>query len=352
MMQSDRRRRKQLSHLATRCSSCGLLVLGVGLFLACGTIAEGTGGDEHLPRRAIVPFTKLVDGQQPDGLDAPFVLAEEDADLLDPSALLMGDRVVLYLARGTGETADIVRTTSPDGRHFEAGEPVLSPELDWEEGWITAPEVLRHGGVFYLWYVGGRTRTALGLATSSDGRTFTREPAPVLEVAADQRITAASVVRLGGRFTLFYGVATPNGEDDPPPTVIHRADSLDGIDWTARGQVLGGGERCANDRGDEIRCWDQTYVDAPAARVAVTPTGRTLVDLWYTGGITGNSGIGFAASFDGLRFSRFRHNPVLGDGSPERSPTVVDRGAEVLMYYADRVDDRSAIALAVHRRED
>jgi len=61
-------------------------------------------------------------------------------------------------------------------RDLSTTEPVIKPELPWEKTCAEAPTVLRHGGLYYLFYAGAYNNTPqqIGVATSRDGRKWTR----------------------------------------------------------------------------------------------------------------------------------------------------------------------------------
>ena len=56
--------------------------------------------------------------------------------------------------------------------------PLLKPDFEWEGHCIEAPTVIRHKGIWYLFYAGAynHERQQIGLATSEDGIRFTRIP--------------------------------------------------------------------------------------------------------------------------------------------------------------------------------
>ena len=54
--------------------------------------------------------------------------------------------------------------------------PFLKPDMDWEMSCIEAPTVIKHKGVWYMFYAGAynHEKQQIGLATSTDGINFTR----------------------------------------------------------------------------------------------------------------------------------------------------------------------------------
>jgi len=101
----------------------------------------------------------------------------ESANLYNPAALVDGDEVVLlYRAHAEDIVSHIGLARSSDGYHFEREpEPILSPQEDYEEFGVEDPRVAFIEGTYYLTYTGWDRKAArLCLATSTDLRTWTR----------------------------------------------------------------------------------------------------------------------------------------------------------------------------------
>jgi hypothetical protein len=319
--------------------------------VGCGTSAESNGGDSNLPSRGIVPFRVHADERD----RRLAVLSDGERALSEPDALRLEEGVALYLTMEGTERTSIGRAEAPgEGLDFGDLVEVLGPEQAWEAGRTSSPAVLDHGGVVYLWYVGGdgegESPGALGLARSSDGFVFLRETQPVLVPEPGERLAAPDVVRVDGHFVLFVAVTPADSEQSPPRSVVVRFDSTDGLAWDRVGVVLEPGSGCLNADGAEVRCWDGGFVREPGARASRSPAGRPQIDLWYTGGLGGNAGIGFAGSFDGRTFSRYRQNPIIDASGPESGASVVELEGGLNLYYAARQGrDGSAIFVALQR---
>lgn len=101
----------------------------------------------------------------------------ESANLYNPAALVDGDEVVLlYRAHAEDIVSHIGLARSSDGYHFEREpEPILSPQEDYEEFGVEDPRIAFIEGTYYLTYTGWDRKAArLCLATSTDLRTWTR----------------------------------------------------------------------------------------------------------------------------------------------------------------------------------
>lgn len=113
--------------------------------------------------------------------------------------------------------------TSTDALHWtKYPGPILTQTLSWEHS-IGAAEVMKVGNLFYLYYSSG---TSIGLATSTDGVTFTKFPEPVLTETASWEtggVSTPSIIYEGGIYTMVYMVANSSG--------IGMATSTDGKVW-------------------------------------------------------------------------------------------------------------------------
>lgn len=147
---------------------------------------------------------------------------------------------------GPGEE-DVLNPSVANGRLFYSvfdgkawhtaidGVRVMSPmEKTWEGGYIAANgSVLYRNGEYLHWYhAAGPDAPRIGFARSSDGRTWRRESAPVLDVGPfrswDERgVADPYVIESGGNFYLFY-----LGQDRARRQRLGVARSSDGRVWT------------------------------------------------------------------------------------------------------------------------
>lgn len=105
-----------------------------------------------------------------------------DADVLVDVA---GERLFLYFATRdpAGRTQMLGAATAPLGSDYGRGawaqardEPILRPELPWEQECIEAPAACRRGGTYYLFYAGAYNNRPqqIGCAGSADGLAWRR----------------------------------------------------------------------------------------------------------------------------------------------------------------------------------
>ncbi len=136
----------------------------------------------------------------------------ESGNLYNPAAVVVEDSVVLlYRAHADDLVSHIGIATSTDGYTFtRADRPVLSPEHRYESRGCEDPRVTRVDDTFYLTYTGYDGTTAqLCLATSTDLRTWTKH-GPMLPAGYD---TFAPLSGRTGRTWSKAGVIHPEPID-------------------------------------------------------------------------------------------------------------------------------------------
>lgn len=121
---------------------------------------------------------------------------------------------------------------STDGIHW--GEPriLIAPaKTGWEDD-INRPGVVKHNGVYHMWYTGQfNGHSSIGYASSTDGLTWQRRDKPVLEAVQPWEKVAVMCpsVEWDGRshqFRMWY-----SGGDQYEPDAIGFATSPDGVHW-------------------------------------------------------------------------------------------------------------------------
>ena len=185
--------------------------------------------------------------------------------------------------------------TSNDGIHWTKHGVVLDcggPE-SWESTGVAFPWVIRHQGLYLMWYGGQRAgKYAIGLAKSWDGIHWTRSAAnPVL--TADHSIVDPSVIfdAAGKRFLMWVNTLGDRYSCD-------LAFSSDGRRWARyeHNPVLKGG--APNE-------WDE----AGMYTVNVLRDGAGY-KMWYAVGLNGRgASLGLATSSDGIHWTKSPSNP-------------------------------------------
>jgi Glycosyl hydrolases family 43 len=242
-------------------------------------------------------------------------------------------------------------TESKDGIHWSQPQIVLGPNpaTGWEED-INRPSVIRRADGYHLWYTGqARGHSAIGYATSADGKSWTRRSSkPVL--APDHRWEKVAVMcphvlfdEGSGRYRMWY-----SGGEQGEPNAVGHAISRDGISWVkdAGNPVF---------RPDPALAWEKDRVTACQV---------LNVEGWFVMFYIGfrdvaHARIGLARSRDGLTgWQRHPANPIIRTG-PGRwdhdavyKPFALREANRWLLWYNGRRGGVEQIGLAIHDGTD
>jgi hypothetical protein len=341
-----------------------------GFATSCATLPEPAGGDQNLPGAGTGPFRDVVatelgnsrsppygydDGGSPFGRDMAVIDADGDPTTLGVIAYVAAAVTVNGVEpTAASPTRSILRHGALDGRSFDyPSEVVLTPDAAWEGDVMGAPAVVRVGGRYLLYYAAAG---GIGLATSADSHAFTKVAGPVLAPAPaggaggwEQGATPASpgVVQLAdGSFRMFYEVAL-----GPGATAIGEASSADGSSWTRLGTGPALAPVGAGDAGENP--WDATSVGSPFPMLAQSADGRQILRLFYGAVDTmGQGTIGLAARYGTSGVFERAVSPVYGTSKPlgAREPCVVVFAGFTLLYATEQTtsgDKHAAVAVGV-----
>ena len=249
-------------------------------------------------------------------------------DALNPSVVKHDGVYYNFYSGYDGSTWRTGLATSADGVAWPKQGVVLSPDAATWEGsyWAANGAALFHEGRFWYWYQAGAKETPrLALARSADGRRWTKEPAPVLELGPrgswDERGAGDPyVIRIEPWFYLYY-----LGQDRARRQRLGIARSKDGVKWEKlRANPLlelgGYGEFDENGLG-EPAVWQ----------------GQGWYWMLYTGRDRGERRrLGLARSRDGVSWRKLAR--VIGGGASWNSqvicdPTVLVEGGRVRVWF-------------------
>jgi hypothetical protein len=321
-------------------------LLSMVLLSSCATLASEGHGDVDLPNLLSGPFRVLKNDQTctgttcvgvdelPHGTSTGIPSYPGTPPSKSPSVLVRGTlHVILYAARGPDITKPdrIVRMESADARSFTDVSDVLNAEMGQT---ITDPWAIEVGSEVWLYYGVpggiGRARSTDGLA----GRAFEKESNLVIGGAVGSWETepprAPSVAKLDdGSFHLFYASGTSIGE----------ATSTDGATFVrVDGPVispsppkpesqLGPGERPP---------FDDLAVDDPCVDRSLTPLGRVLWRVLYTGrDRRGGSSVGYAGRFGDVGTFERKVGFVFGGKLPGTAATNSHANAPAVARFED-----------------
>lgn len=352
--------------------------------ISCATIAKEGQGDVDLPVAYAGPFRSLKRGQVcdgdvcngvdelPPGTSDGLAKAPGSPRSRSPTALVRGTGlsddydVVLYVARDlAADPARIARMEAKDARTFDDVVDVIDASEPFEGTSVGDPWAIEVSGEVWLYYAvhpqPGKSSVIAGIARarSSDGRagrSFVKDAAPLLDEAGPKGAweteapRAPSVVRDdAGTFHLFYASGVAIGE----------ATSTDGVHFA---RVDGDPSTPSIDPvvkpSEPVDLatlptgvkppFDDLAVDDPSVLRSISPLGRVVYHLHYTGrDRRGGSAIGLAGRFgENGSFERAVGAVFGGRQNPHVNAPAVARFPSFALLYCN-VDHDTAQAIGV-----
>ncbi len=247
-----------------------------------------------------------------------------------PSVVKVGGTYYLYYEGMSSSThlRSIGLATSTDGATWtkSSANPVIAPGASgaWDQYGARYPTVYYDGNQFRLWYQGnGANGDSIGLATSPDGVTWTKSSGnPVITATGViSSYAPGAVVNTGSTYVMYY-----NADGS-----ISTLTSPDGVAWSSGGTVVASSSSVRLGRptvildGSTYRMW-YTRIEQVGGGAAASPVYPLS--------------IGYTDSPDGSTWTTYG-NPVLTAGSegawdrPEvGDPTVIKDGSVFRMWYA------------------
>ena len=215
------------------------------LFASGGTLHLFPNSFTNWPGRMLVPHLTSTDGGTTWTLDtsfkaidtSTFKLADPGIDVSTGFITADGTWVIVYENVSVLDPWVIARATAPGptGPWTVESTPILTPGAagSWDAGGVEWPSVVKVGNRWAMYYAGvdkpaGAGTGAIGVAFSDDGKTWVKQPAPVLQ--ADQpwehkTIGRPRVVSTPSGYVMLY-----TGLDI---TQRGLATSPDGLTWTS-----------------------------------------------------------------------------------------------------------------------
>ncbi len=318
------------------CAACGV-----------GPFDDAPGGRDNLPTRAAGPYGKTeIDFDTP--ADEPYVLEDISTSMLDPTPLAREDggfRIWFTREQPDDGSAAIWYAELPDVHAVPDVPPqlALEPGEPWEANFVGEPSVVDlGGGHLALFYRGGPADApAIGRADSSDdGQSWQKSSGnPILEAAA-----SPAGALLTDSIAIYFV--------DPDAPGIHAATSRDGLTFERLPAPVIEPRPELQGAFDTRAVFDPYALVTPTLD-EVEPV---QVGLFFTGTRPGADpgtlldAIGYAGSYDGISFTRFfGSDPVLDPGPPsEGGPGVIPVAAGGVLFFHELKQTRYRIGAALH----
>lgn len=292
-----------------------MVIFVISVLAACGKKSISQPSDNDPSDNDPPPQTKPaeVNWSKPEGTQVMAMDYFWESDGVGmPSVIFDGGVYHMWYTGLTGsrglDGGNIGYATSSDGKNWTkyADAPVMEagPFQSWEDSGVMSPTVIKTDTGYKMWYCGNDGLISkIGYATSPDGVQWTKHPGnPVVlstsessssKVAVGSTPIHPNVLYVGNTYKMWYSSANS----------IQYATSTDGINWTIHP------ESPALTRGDD-GSWESISVLDPS----VSFDGTTY-HMWYTGNsnaLTTGLSIGYASSTDGINWTKYENNPVLG----------------------------------------
>lgn len=245
----------------------------------------------------------------------------------------------------------IALTESKDGIEWAKPAVVLGPndKTDWEND-INRPVVIKNGDLYQMWYTGqARSKSWIGYATSTDGKTWKRESdKPVLSAEQPWEKVAVMCPHVifddkAKLYRMWY-----SGGEQYEPNAIGYATSEDGLKWNKwkLNPVF---------KPEPGIAWEKDRVTA--CQVVAQNDGFLMFYIGFRD--QEHAQIGVARSKDGITdWKRHPANPIIRPGMNKwdhdavYKPYAIYDGKQWLLWYNGRKGGVEQIGLALHQGED
>lgn len=223
--------------------------------------------------------------------------------------------------------------------------PLIIPDPNpaaWDHGGVLPGAAIIKDGTWYLYYQGYNTpfgQWHTGLATSTDGITWTKRPQPVLSAGLgwERQIVPTSIIEKNGLYCLYYtGVNSGTYQ-------IGVATSTDLINWTKHPQ-------------NPVMTPGLTWEGTKTSMATVVDEGDSLA-MVYAATSDNIHYFGMATSVDGVNWNKYE-KPVFSNKATEWAkkwidyPKMIRTGNTLRVYFSGNENKPgSVVAVAIWHRE-
>ncbi len=286
------------------------LLLGAALLGGCSRY-----GDFRLPPPPAGPEVRFEWQLQPEAVLTRGPEPWDAVDVLNPSIIRFGNSLLNLYSGFDGRSwhTGLARSEGPALSWRKQGRVISPDPKSWEQSYIAAngSAIVRDGRIWYWYQAGDPPR--IGLATSSDGKQWSKNAQPVVDTGPlqswDERgIGDPYVIESAGRLFLFYV-----GVDRARRQRLGVAESGDGVHWTKlrSNPILDVGS-------------DGSFDENGLGEPSVWPSNGHYWMLYTGRDRRENRRIGLAESDDGVHWRRSTRAGVLTGDAGWNSKVVCD----------------------------
>lgn len=157
--------------------------------------------------------------------------------VIQPKVIFDGNIFKMWYSNETNNGVhSIGYATSTDGLQWyrKVDKPVLNPGLvgKWDSYGVSVGAVIKDNGTYKMYYIGNAAHSGpyqVGLAVSSDGINWTKNPNPILyaDSLLEFSTITSEVLKVSNKYHMYYSTSTSTGK-----RVVCLAFSDDGVKWT------------------------------------------------------------------------------------------------------------------------
>ena len=224
-----------------------------------------------------------------------------------------------------------------------SGNPVMSPGNygDWDSESNNPGAVIKENGIYKMYYGGWSNQNSIwsiGLATSTDGKNWTKYSQPILLGTSgwEYQLIPSSIVKFNGTYLLYY-----TGRN-LPEYKVGLAVSNDGINFTRY-------------PGNPVLTNDNTWENSGVLDANVILENGLLKMVYMN---SSGTGFGFATSSDGMNWTKANNNPFFTNENTSNGwaagkiayPYIVNVPNESRIYYSGYNYNDSKLKIGVLRQ--
>ena len=272
----------------------------------------------------------------------------DDDGAMKATVIFNGTGYMMWYSGQSGSTRSIGLATSSDGITWTkySGNPVLTKGSGWEGEYVSVPSVLYDGTTFKMWYTGMGTNTDMqtGYATSTNGINWQKYAGnPVLPVGSsssdwDHHYAKINSVYYDGLTYKAWYTGLTQFGSGNAPYQIGYATSTNGFSW-------------AKHPTNPIISSPPKWYHGKSSMVVLLENDQYYGWHSFSDGTVRN--VNFTTSNDGINWTDYPYNPIIPSGSSGSwdknyiiYTDIIFKDKQYYMYYRGNDGSKSQIGLA------